>query len=421
MRSVLRLSLFEEFELWLEGLLVYCRNGGKRLGSQERAAEDNYRDRMKAVLDVTGDLLQRCPKVIEREQAKSKPALGPGLELAPELTRGDFKKQFADFFHLWEYLQRLRIVGICMARHPALSLPEVKAYGSLVANQIVHFSRSEAHRILTRKYSHFKYQHLIDRDLASSIELDGIREELSRIFLEFLKILSYLDYFQDFMRRSFKYHRLFLLLHYLQYCYRRLLDVLEHSHKYLGYSLPQLNQEVTSVRFALKMEVKKIFSSELKGVETQKKLGEIYSRIETAMGLLTHITQQSFVGLVTQLNPAFEEKTLFVDTRDQQAEAVKLVADLNRLYQMTMEASRERDEEVFEAVVQAMDEFQEGSMRLLYYKDWEPVEEFGKELHEAEGDRRAFTLHRLEVFLSTLIGEVSKREILNSVNRAVGS
>ncbi len=418
---MLRLNLFEEFELWLESLVAYCGCAGQHLGKSEPDKEGNFRGELTAVAEVLGQLQELCPKIIEPETGKVSADHDSPFTDLEKTGRQGLIQQYGDFFQFWEYLQRARLVGVSMCRHASLSLPEYRAYASLLSDQIAKYRSTEAHELLTRKYLFLKYQHLIQRDLVSSIEVDGVREELSRIFFEFLRILSYLDYFQNSIRRSFKYQRLIILLHFFQHSYRKLLKILEQSHRYLGYSLPHLSQEVTSVRFALKMEVKRIFKSELKDLEAQQKLGEIYSRMETALGLLVHLTQQSFMGLVRQLNPAFDEKSLFSELRDQQAEALRLVGDLNKLYKLTVKASGERDDAMFKQVVDAMDRFQEGSMRLLFFKYLEPIEEFGKELHQVDGEQQAFVLHRLEVFLSTLIGEVSKRAVLSTVNRAVGS
>ncbi len=426
MDNLLTLNPVEEFELWLEALVVHYRHTGKpTFPSKLVTLERNYRDELLNALHVIQDVLERCPKILESEFAAENRELEfkptPGVDLKEQI-RGDevMGKRLADFLNFWDFLVRYRVLGASMARNTQMSRQEFKAFGSILADQIAAYCRSEAHAALTRRHQYAKYQHVIQRDIIHSVEIEGSREELERLFHQFFRVLSTVDYFQKEMQRSFKYQKLVILLLYCHFSYMRLLKVLEQAHQYLGYCQPQFAEGLASIKFALRMEVRRIFGTEFQNVGSDQKIDDIYSQMDTALGLLRNASQQSFTSLVHFFNPDFNEMDLFRELRRAKVDSARLLDDLNDIYAAVINPEARTSEDAFQEMMGRLQDFQEGSMRVLFFKDWKPFEQFHQEFKAAEVRERAFILHRFEVFLSTLIGEVAKRSILTRASNDAG-
>jgi hypothetical protein len=412
------LNALQEFDLWLESLSAYFRQASKPAGERKKAAEVNYRRQLGSCLEVMGDLVKKCP-IILREQAAEG---AEGVEIDP--GRGNDLKRYIRthdtlgvelgyFVSFWEFLQRSRVVGLGLGGAPAVGRAEFRAFGSLVDHEIQEIQKNQVYQAMVLRSSDYAFHHVVDRDILSSVEAVGAREELERIFLEFLHILAALQHTQLLMQKSFKHQKLMILLSYCHSSFSQLLGTLDHASQYLDYYQPKIAEAVESVKFGLKIEIQRIFNQELATVSEDQKLQEIFSNMESGLGLLRHASRQSFSSLAQELNPEFDEKMLFRELRNQESAAEELTEDLKRLYDLVREPETQHAEAHFSALLTAMEGFRKGSMRVLYLKDWQPFEQFHKELETSEARERAFILHRFEVFLSTLIGEVSKRAILH--------
>lgn len=419
MTSVLSLNPVEEFHLWLEALVVHYKRTGKPLFANKLIPIDrNYRDELSNSLHVIQDLVESCPKIVDSELGElSHGELGfrldPRRDVKEQIRRDEVMgKRLGEFLDLWDFMLRYRLLGVSMVRGEEVSRREFKAFGSILADQIANFCRSRAYTFLIKRHHTTKYQHIIHRDIIHEVEIEGSREELERTFLEFFRVLSTVTYFQTQMQRSFKYQKLVILLIYCHFRYTKLLTALDQAHQYLGYCEPQMAEGIQTIKFAIRMEVKRIFGQEFQRIQSERKVDALYSEMEAALGLLKHASQQSFTALVKTLNPAFDEMRLFRYLQRERVDSQQLLKDLNQLYTLATDSETRTTQQGYNRLIEELDQFQAGSMRTLFFKDWKPFEQFSEELKTSEVRERAFILHRFEVFVSTLIGEVSKRSIL---------
>lgn len=418
MEKVFSLNSAEEFELWLESLRVYYQQStGGAASDHSLPSEHNFRGELRSALEVIGDLVERCPTLLA-EMINSDHPEKLSFRTEKELTRfirehDQLKAKLQGLLDFWEYLRRCRVLGLSVARHHKVSRPEFRAFGLLMNDQIEAFLAGESWGSMARKHSDYTFHHIIHRDILSSVEIQGTREELERVFHHFFAVLTAVQYAQTQIQSSFKYQKLRILLSYCYHGYQQFLTTLDQANQYLRYTQPDLAEAVEAIRFGLKLEVRRIFDQELGEVTSEQKLHEIYSNIESGLGLLRHASRQSFTSLVRELNPQFNELDLFLELRNQQSASVQLKEDLKELYDLARDPKTQHSESDFAHLLKSLTRFRRGSMRVLFFKDWHPFEQFHRELEASESRERAFILHRFEVYLSTLIGEVGKRAILH--------
>jgi hypothetical protein len=239
---------------------------------------------------------------------------------------------------------------------------------------------------------------------------------MERLFLDFFNLLCMVHYMRDEMRRRFPFRKLMSLFMHLNFACRKFLKLLEDSRKYLSQSYPDVAENLLDISMALKMEMRRVFSGELRDLESQKKIDVVYGQMQNALGMMLNAFQESFINLAHILNPAFNEFEIFEELGRKHRESTALLTGLNEIYRAVSAESQDAiSEGKYQEVKQTLDRFRNTAMRFLFFKDWATFEQFSDELEKASPDERVFVLHRLAVYLSTLIGEVQKRTVLSKV------
>ncbi len=166
--------------------------------------------------------------------------------------------------------------------------------------------------------------------------------------------------------------------------------------------------------FSVEMEVKKVMELELVDVVLMKDPKLIYARMEDASGILRDLFQQSVIGLAETFSSDVDGRALFPEYRTKLDQSMKLRDDLWALLQSVQAFSRGTDKKALKAMTDTLDAFRRGSMKHLMFKDWSLFDRFSTGFSR-ERTPRAFlpAAHQFEVFLKTLIREVSKRSVLS--------
>lgn len=430
--TVLDLNELEHLNLWLESLVVFHRESGVYLSSQKALPENhNFREDLRGTCSVSSEITLAIPGVLRRALAE----LPRPLE-TEKLSEGKLReivrrhpiasKELSQLLDLWEFVLRYQVIGAGLLKNSQFSRPELKAYTAILAGEVRRYCETDCHQTLLRRFHLAKVHHMILRDILLEIDTEGIREELTRVFSRFFTLLGVVSYFQGILSRSFQVHKLNILLVYSHSCTQSLIRSLDQASDYLDYCTPELAQGLAPVKFGLRVEFRNIFKRELKQVETEESLEERFSQIENAIGQLKQTAEEAFVSLVHHFNPDFDEEQLFVDKRQRSEDSSRLQHDLKSLYKLIVALVDDPNDEGFGVLAKRLAEFRKGSMRALFYKDWRPLEKFSQEMAGVEPDERAFLLHRFEVYVSTLLGEVSKRSVLtkaipHSGSQATGS
>jgi hypothetical protein len=176
-----------------------------------------------------------------------------------------------------------------------------------------------------------------------------------------------------------------------------------------------VSDALDSTNYAISMELRKVFSSELEGLGAIRNASNIYSRIECAHGLLRNSFQQSVIGLAQVFNPEIDGSQLFLNYQTRLEQSLILRGDLWALLQLAKRAEKEREVFPVERLKGALASFREGSLRFLMYKDWEACERFIDEIGAARGAvRLEHVSHRLAAYLEALFSQINMRAVLAS-------
>lgn len=167
--------------------------------------------------------------------------------------------------------------------------------------------------------------------------------------------------------------------------------------------------------FSVEMEMRKVMELELVDVTLMKDPKLVYARMEDASGILKDLFQQSVIGLAETFSSDVDGRALFPEYRTKLDQSLRLRDDLWELLQAVQAFSRGADRKALKAMIDSLDAFRRGSMKHLMFKDWSLFDRFHAGFSR-ERSPRAFlpAAHQFEVFLKTLVREVSKRSVLSS-------
>jgi hypothetical protein len=175
----------------------------------------------------------------------------------------------------------------------------------------------------------------------------------------------------------------------------------------------ELFDALDGTKFALSMELRKVFAFELVGVSSLRQAPAIYAKVENSHGLLRDSFQQSVVGLAQFFDENVSGGSLFSAFQTKLEQSLALRNDLWFLLQLVRKAEQERDLYPIARLIDRLTVFKEGSLRYLMFKDWEACERFIEEVGAARGAiELAPVLNRFSAYLETLHGQINMRAVL---------
>ncbi|RPJ58420.1 MAG: hypothetical protein EHM23_17590 [Acidobacteria bacterium] len=423
MANLFRLSQFEEYQLWLDGLAAHHRHCGIPFGTQTAVLLNrDFKEDVRTALQIVEDLIAMTQRIVASELLQIRevdPAAlaNPGRDLRKQFKQyKNYARGIDDLVIFWDFLENYRTLSLSMLRLPTVSRPEFKAISYMFTEQMNRFNRSESSTYLRKKFYDWQFKQVLERDIVKNVNLQGSREIIERLFLDFFTLLCMVHYMRDEMRRRFPFRKLMSLFMHLNFSCRKFLKLLEDSRKYLSQSYPEVAENLLDISMALKMEMRRVFSGELRDLESQKKIDVVYGQMQNALGMMLNAFQESFINLAHILNPSFNEFEIFEELGRKHRESTALLNGLNEIYKaVSTDSQGPVNEPKYQEVKQTLDHFRNTAMRFLFFKDWSTFEQFSDELEKATPEERVFVLHRLAVYLSTLIGEVQKRTVLTKV------
>lgn len=237
--------------------------------------------------------------------------------------------------------------------------------------------------------------------------------DLTIIFSRMAQMLGWLAVVESYLQRDFPLKQTLPIFTLINQETRDLRRFVENR----TLRIEGLEQSVSDVldgtNYALAMELRKVYSRELMGLSALRHPPTIYSKVETAHGILRDSFQQSIVALAQLFDPALDGALLFKAYQTRKQQSMNLRHDLWMLLQLIQRAEKEREHHPLVRLLERLVVFQEGSLRYLMYKDWEACERFIEEVGAARGAvELAPVLHRFAAFIETLFGQVSMRAVL---------
>jgi hypothetical protein len=245
---------------------------------------------------------------------------------------------------------------------------------------------------------------------ADRVEPDELGEDVLAVFSALGLALERLRFVEDSLGRDAPLKRLLPVFALIQSDAGRVLDLIENRALRVEGLEKGVRDTLDGTAYAMRMELRKAFDHELSGVAALRQPLHVFAKIENAHGLLRDCFQQSAVTLAQCFDPSVEGAQLFPAFRAKLDQSLALRRDLWNLVRFVRRAA---EGEPASAVLQRLKAFEDGSLRLLMYKDREPFERFVEEAETARGPAElAAVLHRLEAFLETLFGQVNMRAVL---------
>ena len=260
--------------------------------------------------------------------------------------------------------------------------------------------------------------HPILRGLASKVGSSALGADLIYVFERLTELLDVLAFVTPLLQADRPLKQTLPLLILIHDDAKRLVAFLEKRALRTEQREGQIEAEVfdtlDAVAYALGMELRKVFAHELGDIAESRHAGLIYSKIETAHGLLRDAFQQSVVVLARAIDPEVSDVELFDVVRTKLARSLALRADVWALLSEIRRVEREADARsvALAEVLARCRSFRDGSMRFLMHKDWEAFEVFFEELSRTHGLVDALpVLHRFATYLDTLFGQINMRAV----------
>lgn len=420
MGNGVKVGPFEEFDLWVDALLVHQRQKKiPALKGEPRGENYNYRDDLRTSLQLLKNLTSLPHQAIENQLSGDNPATAGQFDARsildePVRTTSEEKASLRDLTRFKTALEKYKTVCLSLIRVRFVSRQQFEAFSFLLAREIRSYKRSRGRKRLCRRLRDQPLHYLVQRHVLSRLEAGGVREQLEVILTRFLRLLTNLEYLRGEMKDSFQQQAFLLILTGFYYSSRKLIGLLDESHEYLRHFREEWSTGVACTAAALKLETRKAFEQEILDIATVADSELEFWNVDKVIGLLHNAFQESFMALARTINPAFNEFTLFDNLYRHYEESMRLVHSLESFYTLVHEPAAVDEEEKWQEVIKEMEDFRSSSMRYLFSRDWKAFEEFSEEFKTtAEEKERAHVLHRFEVYLSTLLGEVRKRSIFS--------
>ena len=249
-------------------------------------------------------------------------------------------------------------------------------------------------------------------ELMQRIEDRERRRLIANIFLQFFRLLHYLEYADPRRRHLDELRTSVLIFSLVASETRALVDYIQQEQERLG-SDAGVPTTFESFVYCVPLELRKVINTELTELTSFKQADTIYVRIENSHGILRDCFQQSVIQLARGFDPEIEGKKIFPRYQTHLEQSHLLQRDLLTLTVAVHKFDEEPTKERAETMKQLISRFYDRSLRFLMYRDWSSFESFASELLKCDSIPGLVQIaHRFETYLKTLLREVGKRGVL---------
>jgi hypothetical protein len=419
-----------ELEMWLRSFERFFRIKNQPLSEKEtkQLALRNWSEELRLVDNALLRVVHLCTSILSEEQVnqtrfdkyvegylKKDDVVDPYVEKllrqsSPEAGLTLLRESFEDL-HL--------VLGdlVKLARIPYATFTAV---GKILYREV---RRSHLLALLIDK----KFKPIHDRisnhavaAVVRRIQSPTERRQAAKVFLEFFRLLHYLDYADptradEELKNTILVFALItsetrLLLTYLE---RRVLRSLEPD--------TPLHEVYDAFVYCIPLELKKVINTELLDISVARQSDNVRARVENSHGILKDCFQQSVVQLGQVFDPTVSGRDIFPDFMAKLEQSVQLRDSLARLIKAVRAFQARKDDAASIRLKEAISRFYDTNMKYLMYRDWSGFELFFIEILKCTSVPGLVLIsHRFETFLMTLYREVQKRSILQDVPQAAG-
>jgi hypothetical protein len=230
------------------------------------------------------------------------------------------------------------------------------------------------------------------------------RRQAARVFLEFFRLLHYLDHADPERLEEVSLKSTVLIFSLVTSETRFLLNFIERRVLKLLEPEDAAYPIYDSFVYCVPLELKKVLNTELLDLSVARQADNVRARVENSHGILKDCFQQSVVQLAQVFEPAIHGSDVFSDFTAKLDQSVLLRDDLARLVCAVRAFSNRKDEDSAKG------------MKDLMYRDWSGFEIFFIEILKCGSLPALLQIaHRFDTFLMTLFREVTKRSILSGI------
>lgn len=388
-----------ELGLWLSGLESFLRHYDSSLTTSKQA-DPISRDWTREFRLVKSTLLL-CSKL--NLQLLKNLQDGYEIELIKPEELSDFSRTLID----------ATLLNEALLRSSPLHLGEWTAWSNFLSSKLK--STDAFDKIITlaeregEKFLPAKLVWLLDN---KSIPFD-LETDLRLLLPHFAKVLKWLDAIGKILDRDEFLKPTVLLFARIHEQTRELMRFInDYLLKYRDEE-DEIFAALDCAVYALSIELKKVYDYELVGFAESRQSPVIYSRVETAHGLLNDSFQQTVVNLAKLIEPQIEAAELFPNIDRKLKQSLKLREDLWRVLQVVKAAEQNLEKVGIPKLHNTLNYFYDNSIRYLFYKDLETTERFIEEVMNTKEARDLVPiLHRFGAYLETLFEQINMRAVL---------
>jgi len=412
-----------ELEMWLRSFERFFRIGNQPLSEREtqQLALRSWSEELRLVDNALLRVVNLCNSILTEEQVDltrfdryvetslaRDEALDPYIEKLVRLTTPE-----AALTLLRESFEDLHLLLLDLVQLSRLPYATFHSVGKILYREV---RRSDLVALIIDKKFKPVHDRIRNRAIAAlirRIEDPLERRQAARVFLEFFRLLHYLEYTdperipENSLRDTVLPFSLVtsetrILLSYIE---RRVL-------KGRDTSVP-LYELYDSFVYCLPLELKKVVNTELTDISVTRQTENVKTRVENSHGILKDCFQQSVVQLAQVFDPSIDGGRIFPDFMAKREQSIQLRDGLSRVIHAVREFGQIRDEKAAVRMKDEISHFYDHHIKYLMYRDWSGFELFYIEILKC-GSLSGLTqiAHRFETFLVTLLREVQKRSIL---------
>jgi hypothetical protein len=249
-------------------------------------------------------------------------------------------------------------------------------------------------------------------EVIRGIENKDRRRLVANVFLQFFRLLHYLEYADPRKRHLEELRTSVLIFSLVASETRALVEFIQKEQARLG-TAQGFPESFESFVYCVPLELRKVIHTELTELTSFKQADTIYMRLENSHGILRDCFQQSVTQLAQGFDPGIEGKRIFNQFETHFEQSQLLRRDLAGLILTVRRFSEEKTEERAEAMKRLISRFYDRSLRYLMYRDWSSFESFAVEILKCDSVPGLLQIaHRFDTYLKTLLREINKRGVL---------
>jgi hypothetical protein len=243
--------------------------------------------------------------------------------------------------------------------------------------------------------------------IVAGIKQSYLRELIESIFLDFDRLLGYLDQVRETLQATDSTDEALLLLEAIRSESLAAAAYIEHQRCGLNLSV-ELDEELERIAFAINHEVKAVHWK-VQGGEPE----EVRRTITDAHELLRNCFQELTAMLAQAFDPTLERAALFDEVREKRENSRELYEDLCALLRAARHAESLQDQVSIKLFSERLEHLYCGSIRYLMQKDRETCQSFADDFEAARMfNGLKFFLHRFACYLEILLKHVGMRSVL---------